>query len=192
MPRKPRQTSLAGTYHFINRGVNKKLLFHKPEDYEYYLNLLKQYSQSLEVKIHHYCLMTNHTHLLVGTEDMANLSKFGHFVQRRYAYYYCKTHHWHEQVFRKRFISLPIENDGNFLECARYIERNPIEAKIVGDLKIYPYSSFRFYAYNKTNSLITESQPYLGLSENLNERTLAYRFYVEQGRMQEKEMATPF
>ena len=192
MPRKPRQISQTGTYHFINRGVNKKPLFHKPADYEHYLELLREYSKNLNVEIHHYCLMINHTHLLVGVEDMASLSKFGHFVQRRYAYYYCKIYHWSEQVFRKRFISLPIENEVHFLECARYIERNPLDAKIVEDLKAYLYSSYGFYAYDKPNTLITESSSYLGLSANTNERMMMYRFYVEQNRAQEKEMATPF
>jgi REP element-mobilizing transposase RayT len=105
MPRRPRQESPAQTYHFINRGVNKKKIFHGAKDYDFYLGLLKEYCQKLNVQIYHYCIMSNHAHLIVKTEDLGSLSKFGHFTHRRYAYYYCKTYHWSEQVFRRNISS---------------------------------------------------------------------------------------
>lgn|SRR3989338_2662690 len=192
MPRKPRQTSPTNVYHFINRGVNKKTLFHKHEDYCYYLKLLLEYRDKLNIHIYHYCLMRNHTHVLLRAEDTSLLSKFAHFIQRRYAYYYCKTYKWSEQVFRKRFISIPIEDDSYLLECGRYIERNPVEAKLVGDLKDYSYSSYPFYAYNKPDRLITTSPLYQDLGAVPNERMAAYRFYINQAREQEKELTIPF
>lgn len=192
MPRKPRQISPAGVYHFISRGVNKKHLFHCRDDYEYYLCLLKEYSERLAIKIYHYCLMPNHTHLLIQVDDVTSLSRFGHFVQRRYAYYYCKNHHWSEQVFRKRFISLPVEDDQYLLECGRYIERNPLKTKLCSDPKDYPYTSYSFYGHNKPNVLITSSPAYLGLSPRQEERAVIYQNYVMQPRIQEMELVSAF
>jgi putative transposase len=81
MPRKPRSQSATGTYHFIARGVNKKDLFHKKNDYDYYLALIAEYKVSLKIEIYHYCLMTNHTHFLLKTDELNSLSSFGHLFK---------------------------------------------------------------------------------------------------------------
>ncbi len=187
MPRKPRETSSTEVYHFINRGVNKKNLFHMPKDYKFYLALLSEYSAKFKIQIFHYCLMSNHTHLLVRAKEMGNLSNFGHYVQRRYAYYYSKTHDWSGQVFRKRFISLPVKDDVYLLECGRYIERNPFQARVVNNPEDYLYSSYPFYAYQNPNPLITASPAYLDLSRDKNTRASTYRFYVSQIRTSERK-----
>lgn len=195
MPRKPRQTSKTGVYHFINRGVNKKKLFHKGSDYRQYLKLMEEYSNRLEVQIHHYCLMNNHTHILLRCPDIGSLSRFGHFIQRRYAYYYCKTHHWAEQVFRKRFISVPIDKDSYLLECGRYIERNPVRARLVEDPKDFSHSSYAYYALGEENSLITPNPLYEGMGASKEERLAAYTAYLNANRPYEAivdETLVPF
>ncbi len=192
MARRPRQESPTQVYHFMNRGVNKKKIFHEKRDFDCYRKLLKEYSVRLDIQIYHYCFMSNHTHLLLKAPDIYSLSKFGHFVQRRYAYYYCKTYHWSEQVFRKRFLSIPIEKDEYLLECGRYIERNPLEAKLVDNLTDYPYTSYSFYANDKADDLLTESPLYPALGNTSLERAASYRFYVIQNRMKESEVLTPF
>ncbi len=187
MPRKPRQPSPSGVYHFITRGVNKKKLFHGQEDYKSYLRLLKEYRDKFNVQIYHYCLMTNHIHLALKSENLQTLSQFAHFTQRRYAYYYCKTHRWSEQVFRRNFMSLPIHDDTYLLECGRYIERNPLKAKLVTDIKHYPYTSYSFYAFGKNDCLVSESPLYSTIGKSNLERMAAYRFYVVHDRAQEIE-----
>ena len=192
MARKPRMASKTGVYHFINRGVNKKKIFHKAEDRAFYWGLLKEYSGRFGVAIFHYCFMANHTHLLLKADELSALSKFGHFVQRRYAYYYCKTHRWSEQVFRSRFLSIPVEDDVYMLECGRYIERNALETGLVGDLATYPYSSFRYYALGRKDELVTESPLYQTMGTSKKERMGAYRFYVCQARENETRLSVSF
>lgn len=192
MPRRPRQESPTGVYHFINRGVNKKKIFHNASDFGCYRKLLREYSDKLVIQIYHYCFMSNHTHLLLKAPDVQSLSRFGHFTQRRYAYYYCKTYHWSEQVFRKRFLSIAIEKDEHLLECGRYIERNALEAKLAERLEDYAYTSYPFYAYNEPDDLLTESPLYSTLGMTPPERMAAYRFYVIQNRQQESAPTVPF
>ena len=184
MPRKPRQESPSGVYHFMTRGVNKKRLFHSRKDYEFYLSLIGEYSQKLSMQIYHYCLMTNHVHILLKSEDFSALSWFSYFIQRRYAYYYCKTHQWSEQVFRRNFVSVPISEDSHLLECGRYIERNPTVAKIEKEPGRYPYTSYAFYAFGRKDSLITESPLYETLGNSISDRRAAYQFYVIHNRPQ--------
>lgn len=192
MARKPRLVSSSGFYHLMCRGVNKKKLFHRPEDYEYFKALLLEHSQKLGICLFHYCFMTNHVHILVHAEQMKTLSQFGHFIQRRYAYYYCKTHAWSEQVFRNRFLSLPIEENSYLLECGRYIERNPLDAGLAKDPGDYAHSSYLYYAKQEDDPLLTEDPLYASMGGSDRERMAAYRFYVTQPREKESQEKAPF
>ena len=186
MPRKPRAISESGCYHFITRGVSKKQIFHREKDYNFYLRLLYENKQLFRITIYHYCLMTNHTHILLRSKDKNTLSRFGHYVQRRYAYYYCRTHKWRGQVFQNRFVSIPIEKDSYLLECGRYIERNPLRAGIVKSLKAYPWSSYNFYAGNKQDHLLEPSPMFLDLGDSKNQQQALYKEYLNISRPYEE------
>ena len=185
MPRKNRTESPTGVYHWINRGITKKDLFHKAPDYGFFVKLLKEYKTIYDIQIYHYCLMTNHVHLLISAPSTYELSKFSQYVQRRYAYYYSKTYHWGGGIFQGRYKSLPVDKDTYLLECGRYIERNPLKAGLAEDPGAYPYSSHRYYAYGEENVLISPSPAYLANSSFPYERQVMYRRYVIEPRIQE-------
>ena len=186
MPRKPRAQSESGFYHFITRGVTKKKLFHQDSDFKFYLALLDKYRQQYEIKLYHYCLMTNHTHLLLKAEGIFPLSKFGHYIQRRYAYYYCKKYKWVGQVFQNRFRSIAIEKDSYLLECGRYIERNPLRAGLTKSLEEYPWSSYHFYVNGQANGLLEPSPMFLDLGDSIEKRQAAYREHLDASRPYEE------
>ena len=159
-----------------------------------YLALMAEHARDMDIQIYHYCLMSNHTHILLRSPDMESLSRFGHYLQRRYAYYYSRTYHWPEQVFRKRFIALPIKKDSYLLECGRYIERNPVRAKLVEDPKDFHYSIYGHYGLGFENKLITPNPLYEDMGFSRNERMLAYRDYIRTERPYEEivdEKLTP-
>ena len=138
------------------------------------------------VKIHHYCLMTNHTHLLVWAETLKALSRFMHGIQRSYHHYYRKNYTWFGHLFQGRFRSLPIESEAYLLDCGRYIERNPVRAKMVEDPKDWMYSSYRVYANGWKDELVSLSVAYLGLANNDRDRQTLYRNHVEATRPYEE------
>lgn len=193
MPRQPRKGSGSGFYHFISRGVAKRQIFHTEEDRSRYKGLLKEYKLKFNISIIHYCLMTNHAHFVLKSPDLESLSRFGYYVQRRYAIYYQKKYEWKDQVFRNRFRSIPIEDEAYLLDCGRYLDRNPIEAGMVSDPKDYPHSSFNYYAYGSPDPLITESPLYPSLGRTSEERMLVYRFNVMHDRAdQPQTQPVPF
>jgi putative transposase len=193
MPRKPRAESPTGVYHLMARGVNKRRIFHSRRDYEAYFGLVSEYCKKLNVEIYHYCILPNHIHFVLRSNDLQTLSRFGYITHRRYAYYYCKTHPWSEQVFRRHFLSKPIVDDAYLLECGRYVERNPIDAGLTVRPEDYPYSSYSFYAQGEPNALLTESPLYPTLGKTPAERMAAYRMYVCHERRRDAEKLTvPF
>lgn len=186
MPRKPLEESPTGIYHWITRGINRKTLFHFKDDYFYFLNLVKVHSRERQISVFHYCLMPNHIHMLLGASSVKDLGHFAHFVKRRYAYYHSKTSGHNGASFERMYKGIPIVDETYFLECARYIERNPLRANLATRPEDYPYSSYRFYAFGKADEYITSSPAYLALADNDTERQQRYIEYVTAIRPQEE------
>lgn len=191
MPRKPRVLTEAGVYHVITRGNNRQDLFRREADYQTYLNLFEQMKKTYRFHLYHYCLMTNHTHLLMRFFDAEGFQKVMQRVNLIYARHYKKLYDSLGHVFHDRFKSLPIENDSYLLECGRYIERNPLKAGLAKDPCAYPWSSYAFYAEGRPNSLLTANPLYLDLGFSPEERRRQYREYVTSERAYEKLSSEP-
>lgn len=186
MSRKPRQQSLSGIYHWITRGINRRTLFHFKDDYLYFLELVRNHSKTHGISIFHYCLMSNHIHMLLESPDLKELGLFSHFVKRRYAYYHSKTAKQQGASFERMYKSLPVEDDSYLLECGRYIERNPVRANLADHPERYEYSSYSFYALSQENVIVTPSPGYLALANDDQSRRRLYAEYVTAFRPQDE------
>ena len=92
---------------------------------------------------------------------MTDLSRFSQYLQRRYAYYYCKTHKWNGQVFQRMYKSIPIGEDAYLLGCGRYIERNPVRAGLVRRAEDYLWSSAAAHCGLRDDVLLSGNCPLL-------------------------------
>lgn len=183
MPRKPRVLVAGGYYHILTRGNDRKKIFRNPQDYHVFLKIIKKYLPKFKVGIVHYCLMPNHLHFLINVETTEDLPKFMQVVLQVYAHYFRKKYDSCGFIFENRYKSLWIEKEGYLLECARYIERNPLRASLTTSLFDYPYSSFAYYALAKENELINHPSPlYIELAHTVLERQKRYQEYVLKER----------
>jgi len=105
-----------------------------------------------------------------------------HSAQRSYHHYYRKHYTWFGHLFQGRYRSLPIETEDYLLDCGRYIERNPVRAKLVASPKDWAYSSYNAYAYGAKDSLIKLSPGYEALAGTEEGRQRQYRELVETSR----------
>jgi len=154
MPRLPR-IEIPGYYHIVNRGVERRKVFHSDEDFEYFLNLIIESSILHNVTIHNYCLMDNHYHLLLELKD-ENLSKFMQNINSSYANYFNKKYQRSGHLWQGRFKSWYVTSESYLFTLIRYIEYNPIKAKIVKSLKDYKYSSYHQF-FNNTPDFLQNS-----------------------------------
>ena len=138
MPRRPR-IDLAGYHHIINRGVNRADIFKSDDDYEMFLKILCKACRAYRVVVHDYCLMSNHFHLLVETE-LNNLSLFMKHINSNYAIYANKQQKRSGHFWQGRFYSRYISSEEYYYTLIRYIEQNPIDAKLVNKVGEYPYT----------------------------------------------------
>src|SRR3989338_10330805 len=157
MPRKPRILTDSGIYHLISRGNNRQVLFRESADFQAYLDFIGLVKKEYTFHLFHYCLMSKHVHLVARFFDQEGLQKVMQRINLNYAKLYRRKYRYCGHVFQDRFKSFPIEADSYVLECGRYIERNPLKAKMVEKLADYPWSSYSFYASGGERPVITEN-----------------------------------
>jgi putative transposase len=179
MPRKARLFVDNGYYHITTRGNDRRRVFQREDDYIRMLGITKSYIEKRRVQIFHYCFMPNHLHFILQAERSGDLPKFMQGILQVYAYYFHKRYDSVGYLFQNRYKSIHIEKENYLLECARYIERNPVRAKICDDPIEYPWSSYSFYAEGKENGLVDKPNPYFSnLASNLRDRQRLFRNFV--------------
>jgi REP element-mobilizing transposase RayT len=144
MPRTRRLKSETGIYHVVLRGINKQTIFEDEEDNEMFLLTLDQYKQKSGYKLLAYCLMGNHVHLLMKTED-ETLGQCFKRIGASYVYWYNMKYYRVGHLFQDRYKSEAVETDDYFKAVIRYIHRNPLKAGMVTRLEDYTWSSYREY-----------------------------------------------
>ena len=166
MPRPPRLLLSQSYYHIIARGNNQHTIFEKREDFLYYLDLIRKYKSEHPFDIFHYCLMPNHVHFLIKTNRASDFSTFMKKLNLAYFHHYRQSYGWSGHFWQDRFKSQPVGKDAYFIQCGKYIELNPVRAKLTDKPEDYPYSSYSYYAQGKKNDLLTKDIFYEGLGKN--------------------------
>ena len=158
MPR-PNRVILPGVpTHVIQRGHNRATCFFTLHDFAEYREVLLETSQRFLCAIHAYVLMTNHVHLLVSARDSLGISRMFQTIGRRYVRSVNIRRRRTGTLWEGRFKSSTIDSETYFLTCSRYIELNPVRARMVDDVGEYRWSSYRHNAYGDHDPLVT---PYL-------------------------------
>jgi REP element-mobilizing transposase RayT len=146
MARKLRTKFKGATYHVMNRGDEGNAIFTDDKDKEYFIGLLEKGTTSYSVSLYSFCVMSNHYHLALKTNE-SNISEFMHYVGSGYGSHMAGNG-WIGHVFAGRFKSLCVERDDYLMVLNRYISLNPVEAGLVADPKDYSWSSYIYYCRN--------------------------------------------
>lgn len=149
MARTSRETFNKIVSHNMVQGINKEFIFENAKDKAYYIYLLKKYYKIFKIDILAYCIMDNHAHLLLYSDEINNLSKFMQKVNMLYANYYNKSRNRVGIVFRNRFTTKAIYNEKQLYICMKYIFMNPVKAGIVNNVNEYIYSSYNDFINQK-------------------------------------------
>jgi len=152
-------------HHITHRGNRRADVFIKPGDQELYKTLLQKYAVKAKMDIWAYCLMSNHVHLLVVPHREDSLAKGVGLAHRRYAVLLNQREGWSGHLWANRYFSTPLD-DSHLWACARYIERNPLGAKLVDSPAKYPWSSALAHAEGKLDSLLSVDSPFPGPVED--------------------------
>lgn len=154
MPRRTRIHFPGAIYHVILRGNNRKKIFVIDRDYQKFLEFISDALEKFACKLHAYCLMPNHVHLLVEITNEP-LALLMHNLSFRYCYWFNQTYDCIGHLFQGRYKALLVDNEAYMLELVRYINQNPVKANLVNNISEYQWSSAKKYVDFSDDPLIT-------------------------------------
>ena len=156
MPRIARAVASGFPHHVVQRGNNREKVFFNKEDKDKYLSLLKKYSDKWKSPILAYCLMGNHVHLLARPSKNESLYKMMQGITLCYTQYINRTYKRTGRLWESRYHSCIIDKEKYLWAVARYIEQNPVRAKIAKKAEDYPYSSAKTHIYGTKDEALGE------------------------------------
>ena len=150
MPRAIRKTLGGCLYHVLNRANGRLKIFKKPDDFLAFERILGEAQERFDMRICGYCLMGSHWHLLLWPRSDGDLSKFMQWVTVTHTMRYHQSHGTAGMghIYQGRFKSFPVQKGGHYLNVLRYIEANPIRAKMAKKAGDFEWSSYRFHTGN--------------------------------------------
>lgn len=118
MPRSPRLHIPAAFYHVTLRGNHRQNIFFTPADRRLFDDLTAAVLEQFTARLHAYCLMTNHVHLLVQVGDTP-LGRLMLRIVGRYARAVQSRLHTTGHLFEKRYHPILVDADEYLLELLR-------------------------------------------------------------------------
>ena len=180
MPRLPRAFVEGIPVHVTLRGVDRQDVFRTDGDRTRFLDVLKEASVRAGVSIHAYVLMTNHVHLLATPRGSDSFSNAIQHLGRRYVAYFNRRHERTGTLWEGRYRAGLVGTSFHLLACHRYIELNPVRARMVSFAADYPWSSYRSNAWGSDDEVLTPHDEYVALGETSDARRAAYRALFEE------------
>ncbi|WP_260955544.1 transposase [Pseudomonas citri] len=182
MPRMGRIVLPNYPHHVVQRGHNRQVVFAAAEDYQRYLSDLRELKDACGVKVYAYCLMTNHVHLLLAPgESTAGLGQLMKALAARATRYRNRLEGRSGTLWESRYKSSVVHSDSYLLACSRYIEMNPVRARMVADIADYAWSSYRSRVGDGAGRCWLDADPcFLALGDTSMERRRRYEEFVRQ------------
>ncbi len=152
MARKPRIDIGGQVYHIINRASGRVPIFNTKKDYIAFERVLAEAVSLFGVRLLAYCVMPNHFHLAIYTEHDGQMQKFVGWLTKTH------TQRWHAahgtvgygHVYQGRYKSFLVNTDEYYISLMRYIEQNPLRAKLVERVQDWQWCSFYRRVYGST------------------------------------------
>lgn len=168
MSRRKRMESI-GFYHIVNRGVERRKIYMDDKDHLKFLEIVDESAEIYSFEIYAYALMDNHYHLLLKTSAL-NLSLLMRQINSKYSIYFNKKYKRVGPLWQGRFKSWYVYDEQYLKSLVKYIEFNPVKAKIVENI-----GQFRWAMSSKMDTLAALNYQLIesvDLSQKLSEKEL--------------------
>ena len=192
MARLPRLDLPGIPQHIVQRGNNRLPCFLDDEDRARYRQLLREALLATGCQLHAYVLMDNHVHLLATPPEAGALGRLMQKLGRQYVGLFNARHGRTGTLWEGRYKACLVDSADYLLRCVRYIDLNPVRARMTDDPTQFAWSSCAGLCALREDALLTPHpvQQALGaaayrdlLVEALNDEDLAaIRAYLQQQR----------
>ncbi len=131
-----------GLYHVTSRGDRREAIVEDDADRRAWVRVLGECCERFGWRVHAWCLMSNHYHLLLETLE-PNLSLGMRQLNGVWSQEFNRRHRRVGHVFQGRYKAIMVEREAYLRELARYVVLNPVRAGMVNDPGEYAWSSYR-------------------------------------------------
>jgi putative transposase len=128
-------------YHITSRGDRQEAIYEDDADRQQWLDILSRVCERYNWRVHAYCLMGNHYHIVLETAD-GNLSKGMRHLNGVYTQHFNRQHNRVGHVYQGRYKAILVEKDGYLLELSRYVVLNPVRARMIKTMDEWHWSSY--------------------------------------------------
>ncbi len=171
-------------HHVTQRGNRRQPVFFGDEDYAAYRALVAESCRARAVACLAWCLMPNHVHLILRPADPDGLRAALAEAHRRYSRRINSAHGWTGYLWQGRFASFPMD-DAHLLTAVRYVELNPVKAKLAARAEDWPWSSARAHVSGRADGF-TDLRGLAGVHRNWR---AMLRHGLEAGDLDEEAVA---
>ena len=141
--RKKRSLLPDGIYHAGTRGVDRCTVYVDDDDRRGFLALLGSVVDDYDWHVHTLCLMTNHYHLVVETEQWL-LSLGMQRLNGRYAENFNLKFKRTGHLWGDRFWVRLVHDEEHLADVCAYVVNNPVRAGLVARAADWPWSASRY------------------------------------------------
>ena len=130
-------------FHVLNRGVGRRNLFDKEDDFEAFERVLKETLRLRPMRICGYCVISSHWHFVMWPENDGDLPAFMQQLTNTHVKRW-KEHRretGHGPLYQGRYKSFPVQTEDYFYQVVRYVERNALRANLVERAEQWRWSS---------------------------------------------------
>lgn len=179
MPRMARIVLPHYPHHIVQRGHNRQVTFAERADFERYLATLREFKEEYGIRLYAFCLMTNHVHLLLAPHEPTGIGKLMKRLAARQTRHHNRLEGRSGTLWEGRYKSSLVQRDDYLLACCRYIELNPVRARMVAAPQHYPWSSCRHRLGIENAEWLDPDPGYLVLGDSEAERRQRYQDFLQ-------------
>lgn len=179
MPRPLRLHAPGALYHVTLRGNHRQSIFFSHADRQLLDEIVAEVIERFRARVHAYCWMTNHIHLLIQVSDVP-LGRLMMRIAGRYARTVQAQLHTTGHLFEKRYYPVLVDANEYLLELLRYIHLNPVRARMVALPCDYPWSSHHAYCSSIAHPWVTTDFALSMLHREREHAVAAYQRFLSE------------
>jgi putative transposase len=188
MARQPRLDLPGIPQHIVQRGNNRLPCFLDDVDRERYLHLVGDALSATGCLLHAYVLMDNHVHLLATPPEKGAVGRLMQKLGRRYVGWFNVRHGRSGTLWEGRYKACLVDSASYLLRCVRYIDLNPVRARIIDDPARFRWSSCAALCGQRVDPLLTLHAEQRALGATSRENSRAYRHLLSEA-VSDEELA---
>ncbi len=140
-PPRKRNWKIGQAYHVYQRGGRRQKVFQTRAQLLTYLDRFDRLARRYRVRVHAFCLMSNHVHFVLEPLQKWGISQLMQHLQSHYARSVHQAMGVDGHMWRNHFHCKHIQSARQYRATILYVEQNPTAAGVAKRAHLYEYSS---------------------------------------------------